>query len=516
MHEANHGRGRIRVNTELGESMNTGKIVIYIQEIISNVRIQNYHGASLRFRELIVLLEKDVDLRGALAEEDNSYRYIMQQILSALESEDMILFADILEEVFLPYIKEMICADENIITENYCLESTASGYLTVKHLRTDKYLHTNVNPLEEARLLVEECYNPKFDKYVVWGCGLGYHILRLFEISKGSIDICVFDEDADILRFAREYGVLSDIPAERIQVVHDPEGKKFAQSMRDERVGLLLHLPSIRKIENSNLQNALHQLFASWNGAIVMKRELAINFRCNQKHCSKNVDELAPVFHGSNVIIVGAGPSLNDLLPYLKKEQGKKKIVAVTTIWKKLLDAGIFPDYVFVMDPQQRTIGHLTGVENTQVPLLLDSTAYWEFADKYAGEKYIIYQRGYTEAEQCAEKGGYKTYETGGTVVTLAMDVVLAWGARAIYMVGIDLAYPKGVSHAVGTMDYSIRDVSDMEMVEDVKGGLVYQDRLFAGYRKWIERKIEEYPQVAFYNLSTCGAKIRGANSLIE
>lgn len=496
--------------------MNKKLIISYTEEIVNYVRVQNYHGASLRFGNLLKLLEEEEDIKVALVEENNPLRCIVQQILFALESEDMILFADILEDALMPYIKDMICVEEGIVIGNYSLESTASGYKTIKNLRTNRYLHSNVNPMEEARLWVEACYNPGYDKYVVWGCGLGYHILRLFEISKGSIQISVFEEDAELLKLTEENGVLKDIPADHLQIVFDPNGELFAKKLRKEDVGLLLHLPSIRKVENGSLQKILHHLFASWNGSMLMKRELAINFRCNQKNCEKNVDELETAFLGSDVIIVGAGPSLNELLPYLKSEHGSKKIVAVTTVWKKLLDAGIVPEYVFVMDPQQRTIGHLAGVENVQAPLLLDSTAYWEFAERYAGEKYMIYQKGYTEAERYAKEGGYRTYETGGSVVTLAMDVVLTLGAKTVYMVGIDLAYPQGISHAYGTMDCSIRDVSDMELVEDVKGGSVYQDRLFAGYRKWIERKIREYPEVVFYNLSTCGAKIRGTSKLKE
>ena len=45
------------------------------------------------------------------------------------------------------------------------------------------------------------------------------------------------------------------------------------------------------------------------------------------------------------------------------------------------------------MDSQQRTIGHIDGIEGTNIPLIVDTTAYWEFAAKYAGKKYIAYQK---------------------------------------------------------------------------------------------------------------------------
>lgn len=104
-------------------------------------------------------------------------------------------------------------------------------------------------------------------------------------------------------------------------------------------------------------------------------------------------------------------------------------------------------------------------------------------------------------------------YETGGSVTTLALDIVLRQGAKTVYLAGVDLAYPAGVSHASGTMDRHTRDISGMDPVEAVGGGIVYADRLFIAYRKWIEAKIKAHPEVAFYNLSDCGAKIEGARA---
>ena len=165
---------------------------------------------------------------------------------------------------------------------------------------------------------------------------------------------------------------------------------------------------------------------------------------------------------------------------------------------------------MIVMDSQQRTIGHIDGIEGTNIPLIVDTTAYWEFAAKYAGKKYIAYQKGYKSAEELANKFQCKLYETGGSVITLALDIVLKLGAKAVYLIGVDLAYPGGVSHASDTMDKKQRDVSDMEQVKAVHGGMVYADSLFIGYRKWMERKIEEYAKIPIYNLSDCGAEIAG------
>lgn len=98
--------------------------------------------------------------------------------------------------------------------------------------------------------------------------------------------------------------------------------------------------------------------------------------------------------------------------------------------------------------------------------------------------------------------------------MTLCLDIVLQLGAKAVYFAGADLAYPGGWSHVGGTMNRTKMDTSGMKPIEAVDGNIVYADYSLIGFRKWIEGKIREYPQVKFYNLSNCGAKIAGAHSV--
>ena len=99
-------------------------------------------------------------------------------------------------------------------------------------------------------------------------------------------------------------------------------------------------------------------------------------------------------------------------------------------------------------------------------------------------------------------------------MITLMLEVSLMLGAREVNFIGVDLAYPEGVSHAAGTMDRTVRDVSGMEQVPDVNGSMLYTDCVFLNYKRWIETKIKQYPNVKFYNLSDCGAQICGAKIL--
>lgn len=491
------------------------EIITKGQEIIYNIRVQNYHEASLRFQVFLKMIQNNHMLFSRILNKEDIFFELLQQMFKALEKEDMLLLGDLLEGGFLPILKEMLVPEKEKILNGYIIESTASGHKTIRNIDTDLYLHSNENPMEEARILVEHCYDPFKQEYAVWGCGLGYHIFRLFEEARGAIHIKVFDEDFQVIDLAKKYGIINKIPNKNLVCIWDKTGEKFAQCIENKNMGILIHLPSVKKISDKRLKDALYDFFASWNGIVQYKKELIINFRCNVQNCYHNVDELKSKLENKEIIIVGGGPSLDDGIKYLSQQMGKKKIIAVTTVFKKLLLAGIIPDYIIAMDSQQRTFSHLKGLEKEKIPLIIDSTTYWEFADKYSGVKYITYQKNYVHAEKMAEKNKNKLYETGGSVVTLALDIALNLSVKAVYLIGIDLAYPNGISHADNTMDCRNVDVSEMKMVEDVNGNKVATDYLLDSYRRWMERKIRKYPEIPVYNLSGCGANIAGTKRML-
>lgn len=478
-------------------------------KVVYYMHIQNYHEGGIQFRALLNQIQQSDELCFRTKE-------ILGDLLDALEGDDEILLADLLEEAFIPTVKEYIAESldlsEVISHKEYSVELTSTGLFTVKHVPSGLYLHSNHNPMVEARTFVERCFDANHKEYVVWGCGLGYHILALYEMTRGAVPIRVFEDSKELLNLAGSKGVLPQIPSEVLTCVYDPAGREFASYINNNKVGILLHYPSIKKIEKKELRETLKDFFASWNGAIQYRDELVINFGKNTTICSNYLDELRQVFAGKEVVIIGGGPSLDEHIETLRALKGNCVLVAVTTVWEKLLKLQIKPDVVFVMDSQRRTFGHMSDIEDTQTPLVIDSTAYWEFAAKYRGPKYIACQQGFGDAEKLAEEKALLKYETGGSVVTLALDAVLKLGAVTVHFVGVDLAYPDGKSHAAGTMDASNRDTSSLTEVKAQDGTVTYTDKLFGMYRKWIEGKIREYPQVQFYNMARKGAYIEGTS----
>lgn len=437
------------------------------------------------------------------------------QMLVTIDN-DLVRRGDCIEEQILPLLKEKRkCCGGDICVENeegdYLFESSASGFLTLKDLQCDKYIHSAADPMWEAAKLAEYIFSPEKAEYAVWGLGLGYLIYQLYRISDGTVRIHVFEKDARMVEYARHYGVLDWIPEDRLELVLCSDWKAFQQSAAKRDMGYYVFLPALYR-EDAEARRRLEDVYMQFATPKKLQKDSELNYWNNHRSGCRAVSEVIGGFSGAgkqDFIVVAAGPSLDDNLEFLRENQGKKTIIAVGTVFRKLLENEIMPDMVAVLDPQERTYGQMEGLENQKVPLLVAVTAYWKFAANYKGDKYLIPLAGVHEENEKEEP-----WVIGGTVTHLAIEAAVRFGAKSIYLVGVDLAYPKGVSHAEGTMDRAVKNTEDMLRVEGAGGMPVYADTMFILYRKWIEAKIAMTPDITYYNMSHIGARIAGTREI--
>lgn len=490
-------------------------VIKEINEIIYMVRTQDYTGAKNHLKRLYAIMDNDPSLISELVENYGSENVtaVLGQMNSVMESGDMILLADLIEGNFMPAVSGILSGTFSPITESgYIIEPTTSGFLTVKCIRTGKYLHSNNDPVSEARLAIDKVFSTGTEQYAVWGAGLGYQVEYLFKKSEGTLKICVYDDDIHMIEVARRYGVYSDLPSENVSLIHDPNGKKFIKDVSTGDRGIYMHIPSLEKIPNKEVYDVLWGFFLKWNGYHQLKDKLAINFRVNVKNCKRNVSELRSAFEGKEIVIVAGGPSLDDNVEFLRSSHDNNRvIVSVMTVLKRLTEYGVIPDFAVVMDAKEEVYIQMYGLENEDRPgLIIGSTSYWKFSEQYKGEKYIAFQEGFKSAESAANAVNADTFATGHSVTTLALSIALKFGAMKIYLVGADMAYRDGMSHASGTT--ALHKSSDEEMIPvcGAGGDMVYTTHILNSYREWIESEIAKYPQIPVVNMSKTGARIQG------
>lgn len=533
---------------------NNRRVFMFAERIIFAARKQDYEGVNLYLEKLIRFLEewmRDVIRFGVVVTQEicfpdvNSISMTMNQLVEAQSQKDYVLLADYLEfglkpllnQVFeglrgcydnvyyesldLTEIPECLAEQEQSLkqTEPYLLEETSSGFGTLA-LQDDKgsyYLHSNGNPMMEARTIAEQYYQPEIEHYLIYGAGLGYHINELLMMGD-DFKITVYECDIRVIRTVLSYWVWKKyFVSGRLVFVYDPDLSKFVHAMNEANGrGVMIHAPSIRNCHVAKRQEALRLYFAKESGLLRAAPIMKANFYRNAKNCVGYVDELRAAFEGKTVIIVAAGPSFNKNAEQLKSLPKDTIILAVTTIYKRLLAMGIRPDYVIHSDAQSKTYSHLVGIqEDVKIPMLVLSTAYEGIARCYPGPAYLICQREYDLAENYAREHQFSCYETGGSVATLALSVAVGLNAKRVVFVGLDLAYTDGLAHAKGV---SGQMPGDMEAVKvpGYYGGMVSSSLIFADFIRWFSDYVKrlEPNQCEVINATEGGAKVDGMKQM--
>ena len=456
---------------QIEECLTTEENVIYY------FRIQNYHRGlreyqlfSSAFQQLIHLLVNSQQLLDGYDVDFDYVLTMLQGIIKAQESKDYILTADLLElqvKPFLLGIQEWLLGQINVCPEDY-------------------------------------------SRYIIFGLGLGYHIDALLNLDDG-IEIEIIEPDMEIIKTALASRRMNWLMGNmRVRLVYDPDFTKLARSLEEDS-RLIIHYPSLLHIQDERMRLALEKYFIRDSG----KRNMAIafenNFRENVINCSNYVDELEPMFKEKNAVIVAAGPSLDKNVRLLQGKPDNTIIVAVGTVFHKLMGLGITPDCVVFLDAQCNMTQQIKGLENELVPIVCASTAYKGIAMNYKGSKYLICQKGYDRAEQYAMEHQVRSYETGGSVSTIALDMCLQLGCREIAYIGLDLAFTGNRTHANDTACVKDAPDEDVLSVESTDGKMVSSSRLFMIYREWIERRVQqEDAEGRVYDATEGGAKKKG------
>ena len=401
----------------------------------------------------------------------------------------------------------------------YNVEQTNIGVPTLKVTTNDKsvYYHSNVNPFSEGRMLAKYYTKPGTYNYNVFGFGFGYHIKALLE-SDRRFRINAIETNIDVLTMAFMYIDLADILAnDRFSLEYcslDNLADSFKNLLNNsENSSLLIHYPSLCTLEDGVLKQSLNNYFINLSSMYSQEKYLNWNFYYNMKLNSKPADTLKDNFKSKDIIYVAAGPLLNYYFDYLAKNMDSSNtiIICASTIYRTLLNKNIIPDYVIMTDAQDNMISHVKDIDTIGSSLIYLSTACSNAVAAFNGDKYILFQYGYEPAESYANKNHLSLIETGGSVSTSAIDLILRFNCKSLTTIGLDLAYTNNKTHSYDTknVDTSNRCI----YVKSVKGESVPTTNILNIYRKWIENRIKDVKNIKLVNMSH-GAYIEGMENV--
>lgn len=96
------------------------------------------------------------------------------------------------------------------------------GYFTVK-CESDSnsfYLHSKYNPENEAMEFAKGLVEASYTNVLIYGLGLGYHVLALWEAFKNvPHNILVVETNSDVIELFGKYGVYNELSKTDVKII---------------------------------------------------------------------------------------------------------------------------------------------------------------------------------------------------------------------------------------------------------------------------------------------------------
>jgi hypothetical protein len=230
---------------------------------------------------------------------------------------------------------------------------------------------------------------------------------------------------------------------------------------------------------------------------------------------------------GERACVVGAGPTLEGILPELPAIRQKAVIIAVDTALRSCLDAGVEPDLIVLADGQYWNARHIAGLSSPNALLVTEICAY-PSVFRFPCRQVILFDSANPVGAEYAAGFPKGCLGAGGSVASSAWDLARILGAAEIYLAGLDLGFPQKRTHARGSFFekqshrastriapqegaavsalFSAPPVS----AQDYDGNVLASDARMSLYDWWFESAIAYHPGCRTYSLCPASRAIPG------
>jgi hypothetical protein len=345
--------------------------------------------------------------------------------------------------------------------------NTASAGALKTNAFGDRYLY-NLNRGSFDKLSAQAVFDAEFSKSLLQEDSLNIIIgtdsgllpkyIQQQGIPSGSRYI--FIEPEHILEQLQQYKLLDELPSE-IVCCSPSQWEEQAKEFKINEYSYINGIKSFNAIcaqqtviddyaELSwQLSEALHILHFRYNTSIGCETFIVRQLE-NIADNILPVTLLANAFQGKTVIILAGGPSLTTIFPWLLENRHNLVVFSVSRISRQLIAAGIEPDFVFSVDPQDANID-----VSREMFLFSDKTIFinayhvqpallnqWQGQNLYLGTR-LPWESSLNISNM---------HGTGPTVTNSAFSIAHYFGFSKILLAGFDLCFTKeGITHAQGS-----------------------------------------------------------------
>lgn len=254
----------------------------------------------------------------------------------------------------------------------------------------------------------------------------------------------------------------------------------------------------------------------------------------NIARCGRDTLAAKDLLKGSGALVIGAGPSLDTHIDWIRQQTPKPVIITAYKALKALHRNGINPDFVVMLDPNQQ-LRHLEGVDLSGVAGFLAEVSVRPDVLAQVDRPVMPYFAGDGTRVLASVFGNVKipTVPTGGSVFHTGLQLAKLLGCTEITLIGADFGFPDDRLYASGSgegdrffvsndkrtyqrapLDAAQR-VGILITAEANDGSTLATSLELDAYRRWTEEFIRDVSQqpnpIKFINLAERGARIAGA-----
>ena len=402
------------------------------------------------------------------------------------------------------------------------------------------WLHSRHAPVREAARLIEHSIPETCPFCLFYGFGLAYH-LEEFVRCHPETPFAVIIPDVRLFRESlklRDYSALFMIPGIALAVESPSDALPALlenRPVRDMQICMLRPVVELYREYFNACDKTVRDYLSrkEINAATLDKfsRLWVSNICRNLPLCSEapGITSLKDSFKGLPALLLAAGPTLEEVLPFLGELRNRMLVVAVDTALKACLRSNVEPDILVLTDPQYWNSRHLDRCRTANTLLISDVSTYPPPLRHYRGRTFFCstpFPLGKFFESRSEIKGKLKS---GGSVATAAWDFIRHCGCASVYCAGLDLCFPDGETHYRGsTFEERVHMYSDRMRpaengswlsltggnpypAEDRQGRAVLSDQRMKIYIRWFEEQMKLNREFPTTHLSSRGIRLEGS-----
>lgn len=426
---------------------------------------------------------------------------------------------------------------ENIVEEKISDDNTNIYFV---NNQKNYLLHSRYDVLAEAKMLIKKVDFSKDSLIIVFGLGLGYHLLELKKYISNDTRVFVIEPNVEVLKYALVNVDLTEIfDMHQFMLFFGEAGMMDIQLLNQFDASLcnialnmqIVKLPNYYIYEEQNIEvikqinNRITNILISYGNDL---DDMFVGFRNNYLNIdaimkSNSIIEIRDKFKNKPAIIVASGPSLEKNLHCLKDAEGKALIIACDASLRACEKMGVKPDAIASIERDKPTYDFYYKNKNIDKEIVLvgPGVLWPNIYSEYKGKTIIM-----SKSPEGIENWWHSHFDNiefvgqGFSCANVAFSVALQAGCNPIILIGQDLAYTDGRNHSdvthhedeIANDDQEADRDNAVVYLEDYEGNLLKSHYIYKIFKEWFETYIIAYPDTTVIDATEGGAYIKGSN----